>query len=359
MKSTRYILVTACVIALVSSSVIAQDLQKQLSKLGHDAAVGYVSPILSGWGNDLNSGMYYSADLHDVLGFDIGVKFAGSRFNDADKTYNLAIPSMSVDPANLGITTINGIAVPAGTKINLVSGVNYPSSITANSAVGSKDNTIVNTIGGSSAVISSPNALLNGRTITLPAQAQPILTLPGGFDISKFGVPLVMPQFDLGLPFGLELMLRYIPTVSAGDAGKFNYMGFGLRYDIDQWIPACPVDLAAHFMTQKMNFKSKDNADIFSAKGTAFGVEASKKFFIVTIYGGLQLESSSLTLNDFQGYSPELGQQVTVPGFEVKGSDKSRFTVGVRFLLAIVNIQAEYSIAKNPVIGLGAGLSFR
>ena len=71
------------------------------------------------------------------------------------------------------------------------------------------------------------------------------------------------------------------------------------------------------------------------------------------------LESSSLTLNDFQGYDPELGQQVPVPGFEVKGSDKSRFTVAVRFLLAIVNIQAEYSIAKNPVIGLGAGLSFR
>ena len=85
-------------------------------------------------------------------------------------------------------------------------------------------------------------------------------------------------------------------------------MGFGLRYDIDQWIPACPVDLAIHLMTQKFNFKSKDNADIFSAKGIAFGVEASKKFFIVTIYGGFQLESSSLTLNDFQGYSPELGQ---------------------------------------------------
>jgi hypothetical protein len=71
------------------------------------------------------------------------------------------------------------------------------------------------------------------------------------------------------------------------------------------------------------------------------------------------LESSTLTLADFQGYSPELGQQVTVSGFEVKGSDKSRFTVGARLLLLIVNVQVEYSIAKNPVLALGLGISFR
>jgi hypothetical protein len=136
-------------------------------------------------------------------------------------------------------------------------------------------------------------------------------------------------------------------------------MGFGLRYDIDQWLPLFPIDIAVHFMTQKMNFKSSTDNDIFTAKGTAYGFEVSKRLIILTLYGGFQLESSTLTLADFQGYSPELAQTVTIPGFEVKGSNKSRFTVGVRLLLLIINVHAEYSLAKNPVIAIGAGLSLR
>jgi hypothetical protein len=354
----RFTITVICLLAFVGSLATAQDLQQQLSKLGHDAAVGYVTPILAGWGNDLNSAIYYSADLHDVLGFDVGVKAAMSRFTDADKTYSLAIPSISVDPSALGLSTIGGIAVPTGTKIILTSGVNYPSSITANTAVGAKDNTIIKTNSGSTGVVSSSNPLLDGQHVAVPAN-QPILTLPGGFDLGTLGVPLPMPQLNLGLPFGLEFMLRYVPTISAGDAGKFNYSGFGLRYSISQWLPLFPVDIAAHFMTQKMNFKSKDDKDIFSAKGTAYGIEVSKKLFILTLYGGFQLESSTLTLSDFQGYSAELGQTVTVPGFEVNGSNKSRFTVGARLLLLIINVHAEYSIAKNPVIAVGAGITIR
>jgi hypothetical protein len=350
MKSfMRYFLVIVCVVALVGSTATAQDLQQQLAKLGHDAAVGYVTPLLSGWGNDLNSAIYYSADLHGVLGFDVGVKFAMSKFTDADKTYSLSLPSMK-------LTSFPGVTIPAGNYLKLTAGTNYPATITANSAVGAKDEVNVKTLVGNAPIYNSANQQVG--TVPLPAD-QVILTLPGGFDIGKLGVPMVMPQFNLGLPLGLEVMLRYVPTISASDAGKFNYMGFGLRYDIDQWLPLCPVDLAVHFMTQKMNFKSKSDNDIFSARAVAYGAEVSKKFLILTLYGGLQLESSTLTLADFQGYSPELGQQVTVSGFEVKGSDKSRFTVGARLLLLIVNVQVEYSIAKNPVLALGLGISFR
>ena len=82
----RFTMVYICVLAIAGSIAIAQDLQQQLTKLGKDAAVGYTSPLLSGLGNDLNSGIYYSADLHDVLGFDIGLSFAMSKITDADKT---------------------------------------------------------------------------------------------------------------------------------------------------------------------------------------------------------------------------------------------------------------------------------
>jgi hypothetical protein len=314
---------------LVGNMATAQDLQEQLSKVSKEAVGGYISPILNGWGNDLNSGIYYSADLHDVLGFDVGLKMAASQITDGDKTYSFDLPS------TLKITS-------GSSTITLTAGTDYDKTVTANSAVGSKDSTDVYT----------KSTSVYGR--------RKIFTLPGGFDIGKIGVPLPMPQLNLGLPFGIELMVRYIPTVSAGDAGKFNYMGFGARYSIDQWIPLCPVNIAVHFMTQKLNFKSKDDADIFSAKANAYGIEVSKKLFILTLYGGFQIENSTLTLNGFKGYDVGNGVgNVDIPGIEVKGADKSRFTVGARVLLLFLNIHAEYSFATNPVLAAGVGISIR
>ncbi len=361
MKSLfRIAAVCLCIMALAGGTARAQDLQQQFSQLGRQAAIGYLNPVLSGWGNDLNSGIFSSADLHEVLGFDLGLKFAMSRITDADKTYNLALPSIIVDPSSLGVTTYNGVAIPAGSKLTLISGVNYPASITANTAVGSKDNTVISTIGGSSAVITSPDTLLNGKTIKLPNQPQAIRTITGGFDIGALGVPLPMPQLNLGLPFGLEFMVRYVPTIPTGDFGKFNSMGFGLRYDIDQWIPFCPVDIAAHFMTQKMTFKSSDDKDILTGKATAYGLEVSKKLSILTVFAGYQLESSTMTISDYTytGNDPSL-QGTSISGFEVEGSNKSRFIVGARVLLLFLNVHADYSVATTSVFTVGAGISIR
>jgi hypothetical protein len=354
MKSfVRFTLVVVTILTLVAGIATAQDLQQQLSKLGRDAAVGYISPILAGWGNDLNSGIYYSADLHDILGFDLGVKVAMSKFTDADKTYNLSLPtSIVVSASQLGYT------VPNDPKITFLAGTDYVAQVTANTAVGGSEKTVVKLRGAKQVTVPGYG------TINLPVN-QTLMELPGGFDMGSLGVPLMMPQLNIGLPFGLEFMFRYIPTVSAGDAGKFNYMGYGLRYDIDQWIPLFPIDIAVHFMTQKMNFKSSSDVDIFSAKATAYGIEASKKLLFITLYGGFQMESSTLTLADYQykGNDPTLllpsGQGVTVKGFDVEGTNKSRFTVGLRLLLLIVNVHAEYSIAKNPVIAVGAGITLR
>ena len=351
MKSyLRIAMAFICMLILAGSFARAQDLQQQLSKLGSNAAVGYATPLLSGIGNDLNSGIYYSADLHDILGFDLGVKFATSKITDADKSFTLDLPTQ------LAYTyTKNNIQYATIYTSNQFKGnvAGSPGKLTTATAVGDKKGGVVTSTTDNTAFSS------NGSPDIVPAGTA-IFEMPGGFDLGKLGVPLAMPQLDLGLPFGLEFMLRYIPTTSAGDAGKFNYMGFGLRYSIDQWIPLCPVDLAVHFMTQKLTFKSSSDQDIFTGKATAYGVEVSKKLFILTLYGGFQMESSTLTLADYiyAGADPTL-QGVTINGFEVKGSDKSRFTVGARLLLLFINVHADYSFATNSVLTLGAGITLR
>jgi hypothetical protein len=74
------------------------------------------------------------------------------------------------------------------------------------------------------------------------------------------------------------------------------------------------------------------------------------------------MESGSVTLNKFEGLftDPTTGasQKATIDGFEQSGN-KSRFTVGARLLLLFINVHAEYSIAKYPVVAAGVGISIR
>jgi hypothetical protein len=346
-----------CVLVFCGSIATAQDLQQQFSKLGREAAIGYTSPILSGWGNDLNSGIYSTADLHNVLGFDVGVSFSTSKFTDADKTYILTLPTtMTVNSSDLGL---NGY--PQGTTVTLSSSgtsPNYPVTVQANTAVGNKDDVNVKTLGGTGIIKNGTTVL---GTVPIPPD-KIILSLPGGYDLGSVGlggVPLAMPQLALGLPFGLEVIGRWVPPIKT-DQGKVSNMGFGIRYDIDQWIPVCPVDIAVHFMTQKLTFKSNSDQEIFTGKATAYGVEVSKSLFILTLYSGFQLESSSITFNDYTYTGSDIGTgQTTIQGFEVKGNNKSRFTIGARLLLLFINLHADYSFATNNVLTLGAGITLR
>jgi len=337
MKSiVKYFLVILCFATFVCSFAAAQDLSAELQKVGTQNVKNYINPIFNGFSADLNSAFYHSADLHDVLGFDVGVKVGLARITDEQKTYDFVTPSQ---------LKYSGAILIAGTDYD----ADVPGAPTA---VGAKDAKKYVKIKQSSIYYSAFHLAHPNDDV--------LFEIPNGFNLPA--VPLMMPQLAIGLPFGLEVIGRYIPTVSAGDAGKFNYMGFGLRYDIGQWLPKVPLDLAVHFATQKLTFKSKDDKDIFSAKGTAFGVEASKRFFILTVYGGFQLESASFTLGKIDGnFTTPDGSETTftIPEQTFDGNNNSRATLGVRVLLAIVNIHAEYSFAKTPVLAAGVGISFR
>lgn len=317
----KQIQVTALVAAMIFSAVglHGQDVGTELKKLGATNAPRYVGPLMSGWGAGLNSGFFHSADLHSVLGFDIQVKATLAGLSDEDKTYKFETPAIP------GFVRGDGSA-PNG----------YPAEIVANSVVGKKDPTEVK---------SNNNTLL--------------MTLPGGLDLPA--APLLMPQVSIGLPFGLEVTGRFLPTTKLGDAGKVNFVGFGLRHDIDQYIPLLPLDIAVHFVTQKFTYEDAGGQKLISASATAFGFEASKGLLFLTLYGGFQIEKSSWDIGPYTAAFSVAGnpQSVSVPQFTVEGKNKSRLLVGVRLLLAIINVHADYSISSTPVVTLGAGITFR
>ncbi len=335
MKASKTILALAVLTFLISSAGYSQqnDLSAQLKNIIGTNATSYLAPLASGLGAGLNSGIYHSADLHSILGFDIGVKVGLSMTPDADKTFNFQLPNQItfVDP-----NTNSTFVLHSGTDYDQV----VPNSPTF---AGSKTGQPVRLKSSSSYY-----SVLGARTI---------FTTPQGFDYPRIGV--FSPQAAIGLPFGIEVIGRLLPSVNLGDAGKLNSYGFGLRYDVDQYIPFCPVDIAVHFMTQKVSVDDKNSNNIMSLTGTAFGAEVSKSLVFFTLYTGVQFESSNLSVNNYSYTDPSTGITAQVSGFSMKGADKTRFLVGFRMLLTLINIHADYSFSKYPVLTAGVGISFR
>jgi hypothetical protein len=331
MKASR-LSILAGLLMVSSISLYAQDdLSTQLSKVAGGNAVNYLTPLFSAWGADLNSGFYHSADLHEVLGFDIGLKAGAVLVKDQDKVFDFLLPDH---------ITYNGITLQAGVDYDNV----IPGSPTA--------------VGASSGKTVAVKVKQTSSFVPLRGQTILNLTTPQGFDMKY--APLLMPQAAVGLPFGLEVVGRFVPNITLPhDVGKVNFIGFGLRYSLDQYIPMSPIDVAIHFMTQKLTVSDMNDNKILGASGTAYGIEVSKSLVLFTLYGGYQIEKSSWTLEPYSYSDPTSRVSSNVPGFSVDGQNTSRFHAGVRFLLLIVNVHADYSFAKQPVLAAGVGISFR
>lgn len=324
MKLLRTIIKAVGLTVIAWGLAVAQekDLTKQLSLMLETNAKGYLEPLASGLGAGLNSGFYHSADLHSILGFDIGVKVGMAMIKDENKTFNFVLPSN----IKFGAATLVG-----GTDYDM----NVPDAPTF--------------MGGAGKEVK----VKSGR----PLAGQTIFTTPQGYNYSS--LPLFAPQAAVGLPFGIEVIGRFMPSTNLKDAGKVNFIGFGLRHDIDQYIPFCPIDIAVHFMTQKVTVNDKSDKKVMSLSGTAFGAEISKSLILFTVYGGFQYEKSSLSLENYSYTDPATGLTAQVNGFSIDGANKTRFLAGIRLLLAVINLHADYSFSKYPVATAGVGITFR
>src|SRR3972149_5095287 len=181
MKLGRIHAVAVSILFLTFTAIAQDDLGKQLAKVAGQNAVSYVSPLLSGLGADLNSGLYHSADLHEILGFDVGVKLSAVTPKDEDKVFDFVLPDQ---------ITYSGVTLQAG--------IDYDKVITGSpTALGEK---------------SGREVKVKSTSSFVPLQGQTIFTTPQGFNLK--GVPLIVPQAAVGLPLGFEVIGRFIPTTT-------------------------------------------------------------------------------------------------------------------------------------------------
>jgi hypothetical protein len=214
-----------------------------------------------------------------------------------------------------------------------------------------------------------PVTTTNG--VTVPT-GNPITSAPGtnlGKDFSFVPVPMV--QLGIGLPKNTDLKLRYFPSTKIGSGGEASMFGFAILHDVKQYIPgvkALPFDLS--FLFGYTNLKVHTNLDTQNPdrqadfKTTATTVQGliSKKFSVLTLYGGLGYNFVSSDLNVLGNYtftSNGTNTNVKDPINISNSQSGPRFTAGLRLKFAIFTLHGDYTFQNYSAFTAGFGFSVR
>jgi hypothetical protein len=295
----RTVALGAVICALTVSGATAQtDLETALKQYNSSSVTGYIQPVADLFGADMHAGYYHNAWIAESgfsLGFDIIVM--GSIVDDAQKYYTASAPA--------GFT---------------------PSTFKTATIFGDKGTSITNS-------------------------TNPVLEYKGSDGIVKTSIfPLAVPQIRIGSLYGSDLTLRFVAIPNIGDNKfpKITLWGAGLRHNISQYIPNCPIDIATG-----VYFNSFKIGDLMDFKGFAVNAQASKAVKIIILYGGIAYESSKMDLT-YKTTDPNVPADVNVT---LDGSNKFRATIGVGLNLGIFKVfaDANFGSVTNYSAGIGFG----
>jgi len=181
------------------------------------------------------------------------------------------------------------------------------------------------------------------------------ITIPiGNENVQVFGVwetsflPLLVPQLTVGSLNGTEFTGRWF-QMDIGDIGNLSLLGLGARHSISQYIPLLPVDIAVGAFWQ--SFKV---GDIIDATALYAGVQASIPVSILTFYGGIGYEKASMDIS----YTYSQGGTSIPIAFSLDADNHMRAALGLGIDIWIFNIHADYNMAAQSVLTLGAGVGF-
>lgn len=329
------------VIAMVSSlsSYAQNDIDQLLNESigdGRKLVTAYVDPFMKSVSLGLNQGWYNTAKAHKIAGIDITV------------TANaMTIPKSELffDATKLGLEVIS----------------------LDNS---SQDYPLVPTVLG-------PENAPTFSYIDEETGFKETFEGPGGIDLEenlgKNWVPVPMAHVGFGLPKGTDLKLRFTPTIDLGDDASLKIFGIGVMHDIKQWIPGIkmlPFDLSGFVGYTKFKleaqFNAEDNPDqigIFEMNATTVQGVISKKFSVVTFYGGLgyNIANSNLAMKGHYDINDngEVDTNEEDPLDLKFAASGFRTTAGMRLKLAIFTLHADYTLQKYNCLTVGFGLSVR
>ena len=312
----------------------------------------YIAPWTNAFGAGLNGSWYNTAKPHKLGGFDITTAINLGFVPSSAETFELSSLELSsnISPSTGTVSTIAG---PEGGSVPM----------------------------------------------TYSAEGIPLASFntPPGTNWKTIPVPTA--QVGIGLPFGTEIKVRFIPKINI-QGGDISLWGVGLMHNITQYIPGIKlmpfdVSLFAGYTKLKGNVPLElepqagypniiSSSILFDNQKLSAGVEAlnisaiaSLNLPVLTVYGGLGY-SSTKTGIELTGNFPtpvlvtpgvsepyaEYNDSGVMTGddfplIEIKNFSGVRANIGLRIKLAVVTIHADYTRAQYSVVSAGLGISFR
>ena len=339
MKSLKTIF---CVLLIFSSmQAVAQDeILDFLQAAPEDAELlteNYVNPLFRGFGYGLNNAWYSTAATHKTLGFNLSIGGTIAFVPDSDEFFTFR----NSDYSTVRLTNQSESQAQSPTIFG-------PDTF------------------GPAVDILDPNSGSVIQTLDLPPGAG--LEDEVGFS----GVPVPVLQLDVGVIKNTDIMVRFVPELNAGDDGKFQYWGVGVKHDIKQWIPG--MQYLPFHMSLLLGYTSVDASADFS--GTLPGADqegvydvstfttqvlVSKRISVITFYGGVgfnTIKSNFDLLGDYDvddNGSIDLTDPISI---EVKDNNMSA-TLGFRLKLAFFTIHGDYTFSEYNSASAGIGFSIR
>lgn len=337
----------ALVVLTFTGFASAQHLGSKLSKVGSQYAEAYVAPAVNAFGVDLNSGLFHTASVGGILPFGlhlyVGVQLPTALMTSSDRTFSMSYIDTVSFQRTIGSSILN-IKVPATFTVNNAPTVFGDKNTTGQASFNvQKDTTI--SVGG----VSQTFALDSSATIP---------TISGLEKLSMVYVPI--PQIGVGSIFGTDFLVRYLPKMKILNLGSVQVLGFGIRHSLSQYIPLIPIDLAVQLGWQNFSIYDSAGSKIMKESAFAANLEVSKTFAMVTIYGGLQVESSSANVNYTLTRSATVAEpnpQSTRISVSVKGTNNFRGILGLDFGFGPLTINVDYSMGAVNVANAGIGFS--
>jgi len=294
-----FLIIVVFISLLFTATSFGQDstslMQQYIESIDGDSIViNYMQPFATALGTAVNTGLYHTAKIHGIPGFDIGVRVIYIPIPDDELTFRAAI-------------------IPPPT--------NRPPT--------SSDSIDASTVFG-------PETDVN--------------VYPPGLDIGF--IPFAVLHLSFGLPMGTEVNLRYLPSFELDEKiPKIELLGFGLSHSLNQYFPL-PIPLLPQLSVGYM-YQTFKVEDLIESTHQAFNIRLSKSVPMLTVHVGAQFESSNMDISykDFLS-----GEDVTLEltgENEIRYTGGFRFT-----LFPFIGINADYSVGEYSAINVGLNFSF-
>jgi hypothetical protein len=354
-----WVLIALCAIC-IPSFVFAQTqnedegLEETMGKLAQDAARAYISPIVSGFGADLNSGWFHRAPWANMFGFDLefGLVAMGAAMDDTHRRFtsegSFRFNYDQADQLAAQAAQQSGAPQSQSAIRDAILAQDFGVNFSGPTIVGSKAESLSIAFPGKTINVNGSDYLLGSSAFTLP--------VTGLLENAKF-VPLATPQLTFGTILGSQFTFRYLPEVEIDEKiGKFKYFGFGIQHNPMVWFggeDALPFELSFGYFTQNLKIGS-----LMDASATSFGANTSIRlgwgFLNITPYAGFMIEKSKIiwayeySIETSPGVSEM--QKIT---FEAEGENSSRVVLGASIKVLLINVNVDVNFAKYKTLSAG------